>query len=89
MTYTVFYKRVNSVFWKKLKKVKGDGLLDESTGYADTNGFQSKTTNNSRWFILEDETRIEIPVNNVMFKFSKERFMSIKQNVERETGQRV
>jgi len=89
MTYTVYYKQTNSLFWKKLKRVKGDGLLDESSGYADTNGFQSRTTNNSRWFILEDETRIEVPVNNVMFKFSKERFMSIKTQMEKESGQRM
>ena len=81
MVYTVYYKKVNSLFWKSLKRVKGDGMMDEAS--------LNKTTNNCRWFILEDETRIEIPVSEVMFKFSKERFMMIKQEMSKESGQKI
>jgi hypothetical protein len=81
MTYTVYYKKINSLFWKSLKRVKGDGMMDEAS--------LNKTTNNCRWFILEDETRIEIPTHDIMFKFSKDRFMMIKTQMEKESGQRM
>lgn len=86
MTYTVYYKKTNSIFWKKLKKVKGDGLIDETSGYQTTEGWVNKTSNRSRWFVLEDETRIEIPVDDVIFKFSPQRFMNIKKQMDREIG---
>jgi len=72
ITYTVYYKK--KLFWKKLKKVKGDGLTE--------NGI-------SRFFILEDETRIEIPCQNIMFRFSKERFYLIKERMNQEAGQDI
>ena len=66
--YTVKYKRLSFLKrWKKIKKVKSDGLME--------NGM-------SRFFILEDETRIEIPIVNVIFKFSIERFYLIKKTIE-------
>lgn len=72
ITYTVKYKK--NIFWKTIKKVKGDGILE--------NGM-------SRFFILEDESRIEIPCNSTIFKFSKERFYMIKDRMGNESGQDI
>lgn len=83
ITYTVKYKKIGSFFWNKLKKVKGDGILFE---FFDGG---SNTWFNSRWFILEDETRVEISMKNVIFKFSKERHFSIQERMSNETGQQV
>jgi len=57
-------------FNHKLERVKGDGVLDKDY----------------RWFILDDETRIELP-RTYCFKFSKERFLVIQENMRKETGQ--
>ena len=80
-TYTVKYKAPNGVFWRKLNKVKGDGFV-----YTIENGniFREPL----RFFIFEDETRMEIPTS-FLFKFSKERFSSIREKVEREAGQKI
>ena len=72
MNYTVYYTK--GFFWRKLKNVKGDGVMPEN--------------NTSRFFILEDETRIEIPIYYI-FKFSKERFISIQQRMGDEVGQDI
>ncbi len=75
MFYSVKYKSLKWLSsWKKFKRVKGDGLLE--------NGL-------SRFFILEDETRIELPIHNYLFKFSKERFYSIKERLDNEAGQSI
>ena len=74
MNYQVKYKPVHSLFWKSISKVKGDGILEE-TG--------------QRFFILEDETRVELPTANMLFRFSKERFYSIKQQMEKEAGRPI
>jgi len=75
INYQVKY-RINRLFarWKRLKRVKGDGLLE--------NGL-------ARFFILENEVRIEIPVHNTIFKFSKERFYSVKDRMEDEIKQPI
>ncbi|KKK95286.1 hypothetical protein LCGC14_2674350 [marine sediment metagenome] len=74
ITYTVKYKRLGLFScWKKLKKVKGDGLVEN---------------NISRFFILEDETRIELPVV-LIFTFSKGRFYGIKERMEEEARQPI
>lgn len=72
ITYTVWYRK--SFFWKTLKKVKGDDLYQSGPMIQPV-----------RVFILEDETRREIP-NTYEFKFSKERFFSIKERMETEAG---
>lgn len=72
MTYKVKYKKQNQLFYRTLKKVKGDGITEFSY----------------RFFILDDETRIEIPLG-YLFRFGKERFMVIKQNMEQESGQKI
>ncbi|KKK87037.1 hypothetical protein LCGC14_2757260 [marine sediment metagenome] len=75
MVYSVKYKRLKWLSsWKKLKRVKGDGLME--------NGL-------NRFFILEDETRIEIPIQHYVFQFSKERFYSVKERLDEEAGQPV
>ena len=84
MTYTVLYKKMGNFFYKKLKKVKGDGFIENEiipTG--------NPTLKDIRWFMLEDETRIEIPANVHIFKFSKERWVSINQRMSTEAGQPV
>ena len=76
LTYTVKYKKVNGLFFKKIKKVKGDFIANDLPG-------------NPKVLILEDESRIEIPTDGLMFIFSNERFLLIKQRVESEAGQAI
>ncbi len=76
MTYTVNFKTEKNWFWRKLKKVKGDGIMPDSPVP-------------TRFFILEDETRIEIPITGTLFNFSHERFLMIKQNMEKEAKQDI
>lgn len=86
--YTVKYKRVGDVFWNKLKKVKGDGFIEN--GYVPgPNNTAIGTTKNIRWFILEDETRVEIHCENMMFKFSPERFILTCKQVNKQAGQKI
>ena len=76
MTYTVKFKTEKDWFWKTLKKVKGDGIMPDSTVP-------------TRFFILEDESRIEIPISGFIFKFTHERFLMIKQSMEKEANQDI
>ena len=78
MTYTVKYKKGCNPFYTTIKKVKGDFVGSEAEGLA---GF--------RILILEDETRIEIPMEKTIFKFSSGRFLLIRQNMEKEAGQSI
>ena len=71
-TYTVYYKK--KFIWRKLKNVKGDGIMVE--------------TSQNRFFILENEIRIELPIT-YEFKFSKERYYLMKDRMENESGQNV
>lgn len=75
MTYSVRYKNRGALFWTKLKNVKGDFMP------ADIPGF--------RVFILDDESRIEVPIEDTEFRFCSKRFLSIKQQMEREAGQPI
>jgi hypothetical protein len=75
MTYEVKYKLSNKFKWNILPKVKGDGFIQESN-------------NTYRFFILEDESRVEIPLG-YLFKFGKERFFIIKENMEKESGTKL
>lgn len=59
--------------WHTIRNVHGDGIMAE---------------NGNRYFILEDESRIEIPAT-ALFWFSKERFISIKKNMEKQAGQAI
>jgi hypothetical protein len=69
--YTVKYKKLTDSFWKTIKNVKGDGVME-------------KYPVPTRYFILNDETKYEIPIEGMIFKFSKERYELIKQNMEKE-----
>jgi len=69
MTYTVSYKREKNLRFKKIKNVVGDGIMEDS-----------KVP--TRFFILKDNTRIEIPVVGTEFMFSPERYDIIKKNME-------
>jgi hypothetical protein len=80
--YEVRYKKVNSIFWKNLRKVIGDGFVENQV---DVNN-KIVSTKDIRWFILEDETRIEIPCQNIIFKFSNNRFYAIKDRMEQDSG---
>jgi len=74
----VKYKRSKSLFWKKIKNVVGDSTLTIN---------DSKI--NYRVFFLEDNTRMEIPLTDTVFVFSKERFDLIKQNINKESGVKI
>ena len=76
MTYTVSFKTDKRWFWSELKNVKGDGIMPDSA-------------TPTRFFILEDESRIEIPIVGTIFKFSNGRFLMIKKNMEREAKQDI
>jgi hypothetical protein len=77
MTYTVSYKKLGSFFWTTIKNVKGDLIATDLPHPA-------------RILILQDESKIEVPmVEGMLFKFSKERFIVIKQNMEKESGQKL
>ena len=73
MTYTVKYKLPVQWFWRTIKRVKGDGILENGA---------------ARFFQLDDETRIEIPVQ-ARFIFGKDRFLAIKKNMEKDAGQAI
>lgn len=75
MTYTVKYRHVKGFFWKTLRGVKGDLI---PTDLKDV-----------RVFILEDESRVEIPTTGMEFRFCSRRFLSIKAAMEREAGQPI
>ena len=76
MNYTVKFKTEKNWFWKTLKKVKGDGIMPDSAVP-------------TRFFILEDESRLEIPIAGTLFSFSYERFLMIKQSMEKEANQDI
>lgn len=74
-TYSVKYRRKGQRFWKRIENVKGDLLATDLPG-------------KPRVFILDDETRIEVPsIGGLEIIFSKERFLVIKKNMEKESGQ--
>ena len=77
MLYTVWYKKF---FWRKIKNVKADGFVSIDP--------QNRIFVSTRFFILSDETRIEIP-SNYQFRFSKERWIAIKKNMEETVGQPI
>jgi hypothetical protein len=75
ITYKVKYKQKGSFFWKTIRKIKGDGVVNENKV--------------ARYFIRENEERIEIPCHDTIFKFSKERWMLISQRMNAEAGQAI
>jgi len=90
MTYTVKFKLIQRFFWQKLKNVKADGFVEGGPLTAGPDGTTIRPANKEiRYFILDDESRIEIPAHNHLFIFSKERFLSIKINMDKESGQSI
>ena len=86
--YEVKYKKINSLFWKKIKKVKGDFFIEHEVQHTDK-GPIPISYKDIRCFILEDESRIEISCQDMIFKISKDRWMSIQQRMNIEAGQSV
>jgi hypothetical protein len=88
----VRYKRVGSLFWKTPKSVKADGIYLNKEERYDANGNlieRKEYMTSFRWFILEDETRIEICMEGMEFRFSPERFIAIKKSMEAQVGQAI
>lgn len=78
ITYTVYYKKKDQILFRKIKNVTGDGrLLPPEWPFP------------VRLVELEDKTRIEIPMEGTVFKFSKERFFSIKDATDQEARQNI
>lgn len=73
MKYTARYKGHGKWFWKTYKNVVGDFLPQDLPGF--------------RVLILEDESRVELPMAGALIEWSRERFLTIKKNMEREAGQ--
>jgi hypothetical protein len=80
MLYEVSYKKPGAMFWKKIKNVEGDLLL------ADDRPGGSNQPLPVRVIILADKTRIELPMNGVILRFSPARFMDSMKRAEAETG---
>jgi len=76
VTYTVKYKKVGGLLSTTVKNVKGDFVANDVPG-------------NPRVLILNDESRFEVPTPNMVFEFSKDRFILIKQRMEDEAGQQL
>ncbi len=89
MNYTVKYKKIGSFFWRTIKNVKGDGFIENGYQFIGMDKPPVGTTKNIRWFILDDESRLEIPADNTIFVFSKDRYFSIKKNMEQQTGKNI
>ena len=72
--YTVKYKHERAWFWHTIKRVKADA--------GDPEG---------HWKIIitEDECQYHFPIRTTVFKYSKDRFYSIKERMDEEAGQVV
>lgn len=75
-TYTVSYRKIGAWRWQVLERVKGDGYVQDSARL-------------QRFFILEDETRVEIPVPGVEFEFCRGRYESILATAEAQAAQKL
>jgi len=70
INYTVYYKLPSQLFWRKLKNVKADILMENK---------------DIRVFVLENEERVEVPTDHI-FKFSRERFYAISKTEKEHVG---
>lgn len=85
ITYTVKYRKAGSFFWHKIRNVKGDGWMTD--GYVPgQNNIPIGTTKDIRFFVLENEAIVELDMRGMAIKFSKERFMSIRDRASQEAG---
>lgn len=85
--YTVQYKLKGAWFWRTLKNVVGDNKLDAHT--REQNGAGAPWPTPTRVFFLDDDTRIELPMEGTTFRFSPERQKFIEASVNREAGQKI
>ena len=76
-TYQVKYKKIGDDSFQKLEKVVGDGMVVESKN------------NTIRYFMLKDHSRVEIDTRGMIFHFDKNRFLSIKNQMENEAKQKI
>lgn len=74
-TYFCKYKLQGDMFWNTQENIKGDFIAED--------------LKNTRVLVLSDETRLEIPIEGTLFKFSNGRFLAIKKNMEAQTGQTI
>lgn len=78
MIYSVKLVHVPTETSVKYTKVKGDFVGQASDGLAGL-----------RVLILENDTRVEYPISEYIAEFSKERFDVLRQNMEKEAGQKL
>lgn len=72
--YTVRYRLLGTRRWETLRNVKADGFVWTGVRPSDRDGGVPATRIFAvRWFILEDETRVEVPSEAATFVFSPER----------------
>lgn len=79
MTYSVKYRKIGSIFWRKIQNIKGDGICVDPK-------------NNMipyRFFITEREERIEVSMHGMEFFFNSDRFLKTKTEMEKEVGHRI
>lgn len=83
--YTVKYKLIGDLFWQTVHNVIGD-----DTSYRINHGGQQERPGEDtlpvRILFLKDNSRIELPINNCVIKFPKERHMMIKENIDKGKG---
>ena len=75
MKYVVSYKKPEQFWWRRIRNVVGDTILEHNQSVLPM-----------RVLFLADNVRIEIPMDCII-RYSKERFYSIKDQMEQEAGQ--
>ena len=71
MKYSCKYKHKSQWFWRNLKNIKADGIINETR---------------TRFFITDNEERIEVSMTDTIFHFSRERFLVIQQSMIKENN---
>jgi len=87
MKYCVKYRKPGCFFWTKIKNVVSDYCV-EGVLMGDEKGTRLIKTEPKWVFVMEDDSKIEIPANYEIF-YSKERFQIILKNKEKEVGQKI
>lgn len=73
-TYLVKYKRPGQLFFRRIRRVKGDwGINDHAI----------------RCFETADGRRFEVPTDGTVFVFGRERLQVIAENMAKESGQKI
>ena len=74
ITYTVKYRKSGTLFWRTITRVKGDCFVPSTS---------------IMQFIREDESLTEINLSDHEVAYSKERYLSIVDRMNREAGQPI